>query len=630
MFWRKISLGIFFLSCLLLVYAPIGWTQVDNTNCTVSSTKDDNSFNTLRRKIEDGFNRSFDRACTELIKFNGNKSSEPMTIKLAAPLKILGENDGDCTFNGHPLCGDGINFEIDGTTHPGGVIIDTTGLTDDRCAIEITGNHHVYKGLTIKSKQSELVGRKTKNGEETVLPDAVICENGNDLNFDDVELDTDQTTAAPVCGNGVVEDGEECDEGSNNGPSSTCNENCQQSTVTDTDGDGILDDVDNCPNDKNPDQSDCDGDGKGDLCDNDWDNDGWADGLDNCPPNHNICDKNELAKSANPDQANTDESSEIGTKYGDLCDDDIDGDGIPNDDNGDGVPNTNPTDNLCTGGETSNCFDNCSMIPNPDQEDNDSDGIGLACDPDDLPPAQDSDGDGVSDDLDNCIDVPNGPNEKDIPGVGNQTDTDSDTIGDACDDDIDGDQISNADEDAAVAAAEPGKECLDKFNSDSDGDTLLDGEDPCPCDPDPSCGGHGTTQPPSDDIDNDGILNNVDNCPMTPNRDQSDSDGDGVGDACDPDNPTADSDNDGILNADDNCPTVANPGQENQDGDSQGDACDPQPNVAQDQGVDANVGQSGGGCSLNPAAGNGMESMALLLLLTGILMSLRTRPRGDF
>ena len=38
----------------------------------------------------------------------------------------------------------------------------------------------------------------------------------------------------------------------------------------------------------------------------------------------------------------------------------------------------------------------------------------------------------------------------------------------------------------------------------------------------------------SDDIDNDGIKNDVDNCPETANTDQSDLDGDNIGDVCDP------------------------------------------------------------------------------------------------
>jgi hypothetical protein len=63
--------------------------------------------------------------------------------------------------------------------------------------------------------------------------------------------------------------------------------------------------------------------------------------------------------------------------------------------------------------------DNCPAVPNADQADGDSDGLGDACDV--VEP--DSDGDGVIDGDDNCLTVPNS----------DQTDRDSDGIGDACD-----------------------------------------------------------------------------------------------------------------------------------------------------------------------------------------------------
>jgi hypothetical protein len=82
----------------------------------------------------------------------------------------------------------------------------------------------------------------------------------------------------------------------------------------------------------------------------------------------------------------------------------------------------------------------------------------------------DTDGDGVSDSLDNCPDVPN-PADVRLDRVNAvQMDTDGDGVGDACDADIDGD----------------------------------------------------------------GIENGADNCVFTPNPDQSDVDGDGLGDVCDP------------------------------------------------------------------------------------------------
>jgi dipeptidyl aminopeptidase/acylaminoacyl peptidase len=76
--------------------------------------------------------------------------------------------------------------------------------------------------------------------------------------------------------------------------------------------------------------------------------------------------------------------------------------------------------------------------------------------------------------------------------------------------------------------------------------------------------------PPPPDGDSDGVLDTADNCPAVPNASQTDTDEDGLGNACD-----ADDDADGVVDAGDNCPLIANAEQSDTDGDGQGDACDP-------------------------------------------------------
>lgn len=228
----------------------------------------------------------------------------------------------------------------------------------------------------------------------------------------------------------------------------------------------------------------------------------------------------------------------------------------------------------------------------------------------------DPDSDGIFDAADNCP----------LTGNPNQADSDGDGIGDACDGDVDGDGISNvcdsaltdSDSDGLLDAAELNTFCTNPYNPDTDGEGLGDGEevllfhtDPLLVDTDNDgiddytevifglnpvdrdLDDNGLTDGQEffgigSDPDGDGILDAADNCPLTSNPDQADSDGDGIGNACDGDvdgdgipnacDATEDGDGDGVFDEIDNCPGTPNAGQLDTDGDGFGDVCDGCPN----------------------------------------------------
>ena len=122
---------------------------------------------------------------------------------------------------------------------------------------------------------------------------------------------------------------------------------------------------------------------------------------------------------------------------------------------------------------------------------------------------EDTDNDGICDDLDNCP----------LDANPAQEDVDADSIGDVCDN--------------CVNTANPAQEDID---ADGVGDVC----DNCPMDPNPDqtdTDGDGIGDVCDEDDDNDGVLDVNDNCPLDPNPGQEDRDGNGIGDVCDTDTP---------------------------------------------------------------------------------------------